>query len=242
MSGEGTVDDFASLWQAHQHQVRCYLARIGVCRGHIDDVLQETAVRAIKGFAHFQGRSQISTWLNTIARNEAIRQLRKNHSMSLHSIPEPHEKPSNRETSEWNYKHAVAEAQRRRLLNDVEAQLIQQRHDAPRNSWGDIGRIFGMSENYCAKTYGRAIQKFRVFLFLHQPDLCGSRVAIEQAFNVACGNVDDPLTAAEAEAFRMVILQQVAEPTARGYWTHLQSACTKVVLRLDRSDDTKVTP
>jgi len=53
-----------------------------------EDVLQETFIKALRGLAHFDGRSRLSTWLYRIATNESLMLLRRNKRATV-SIEEP---------------------------------------------------------------------------------------------------------------------------------------------------------
>jgi len=53
-----------------------------------EDVLQETFLNAFKAIGHFEGRSQLSTWLYRIAYNASLMRLRKRDQMTTFSIDE----------------------------------------------------------------------------------------------------------------------------------------------------------
>ncbi|MBP6628949.1 MAG: sigma-70 family RNA polymerase sigma factor [Kofleriaceae bacterium] len=67
---------FANLVRRHQRRV--YAAALHILGNHADadDVVQETFVRAYKGLAGFDGRSDLFTWLYRIAINTALNTLR----------------------------------------------------------------------------------------------------------------------------------------------------------------------
>lgn len=72
---DGDEDAFAELVAMHADRVYGALRRFGLDPNEADEVTQEVFVRAWRGLARFEGRSQFSTWLYRIAFNEAQRAL-----------------------------------------------------------------------------------------------------------------------------------------------------------------------
>jgi RNA polymerase sigma-70 factor (ECF subfamily) len=71
----GDQDAFAELVMMHADRVYAALRRFGLDADESDEVAQEVFVRAWRGLARFEERSQFSTWLYRIAFNEAQRRL-----------------------------------------------------------------------------------------------------------------------------------------------------------------------
>jgi RNA polymerase sigma factor (sigma-70 family) len=71
----GDQDAFAELVMMHGDRVYNALRRFGLDPDEADEVAQEVFVRAWRGLARFEERSQFSTWLYRIAFNEAQRRL-----------------------------------------------------------------------------------------------------------------------------------------------------------------------
>ena len=68
---------FAQLYVSHFSQVRAFLARAG-CESHsLDDLAQETFLRAWHARSRFSGTVRFQTWLLGIARNTARESWRK---------------------------------------------------------------------------------------------------------------------------------------------------------------------
>jgi RNA polymerase sigma-70 factor, ECF subfamily len=72
---ESDQDAFAMLVMRHADRVYGALRRFGLSPDEADEVAQEVFVRAWRGLARFEERSQFSTWLYRIAFNEAQRLL-----------------------------------------------------------------------------------------------------------------------------------------------------------------------
>jgi RNA polymerase sigma-70 factor (ECF subfamily) len=71
----GDESAFEQLVTEHSARVYGALRRFGLDRQEADDVVQEVFLRAWRGLARFEERSQFSTWLYRIAFNEAQRRL-----------------------------------------------------------------------------------------------------------------------------------------------------------------------
>ncbi|HUA46502.1 MAG TPA: sigma-70 family RNA polymerase sigma factor [Solirubrobacteraceae bacterium] len=71
----GDEDAFAQLVASHADRVYGALRRFGLDADEADEVAQEVFLRAWRGLARFEERSQFSTWLYRIAFNEAQRRL-----------------------------------------------------------------------------------------------------------------------------------------------------------------------
>jgi RNA polymerase sigma-70 factor (ECF subfamily) len=71
----GDQDAFAQIVVTHADRVYRALRRFGLDPDEADEVAQEVFVRAWRGLARFEERSQFSTWLYRIAFNEAQRRL-----------------------------------------------------------------------------------------------------------------------------------------------------------------------
>jgi RNA polymerase sigma-70 factor (ECF subfamily) len=71
----GDRDAFAELVAIHSDRVYGALRRFGLDTTEAEEVAQEVFLRAWRGLARFEERSQFSTWLYRIAFNEAQRHL-----------------------------------------------------------------------------------------------------------------------------------------------------------------------
>jgi RNA polymerase sigma-70 factor, ECF subfamily len=71
----GDQEAFMELVVRHADRVYAALRRFGLDADEADEVAQEVFLRAWRGLARFQERSQFSTWLYRIAFNEAQRRL-----------------------------------------------------------------------------------------------------------------------------------------------------------------------
>lgn len=84
---------FRTLYQRHTPRLYLLVRRLLGGKGtEVDDVVQETWVRAAEHLADFQWRSSLSTWLAGIAINcsrEALRRRLRRRESSSDELPEP---------------------------------------------------------------------------------------------------------------------------------------------------------
>ncbi len=83
----GDQEAFAELVAIHADSVYGALRRFGLDASEADEVGQEVFLRAWRGLARFEERSQFSTWLYRIAFNEAQRRLARR--SPVHAEPGP---------------------------------------------------------------------------------------------------------------------------------------------------------
>ena len=68
---------FRKIVQLNSEKLYWFIRKIVIRHADTDDILQNTFLKAWKSFSKFKGRSAISTWLFSIARNEAFTFLKK---------------------------------------------------------------------------------------------------------------------------------------------------------------------
>lgn len=85
---DGDGEAFAELVMLHADRVQGALRRFGLDANEADEVAQEVFLRAWRGLARFEGRSQFSTWLYRIAFNEAQRRLSRRPPARAEQVPE----------------------------------------------------------------------------------------------------------------------------------------------------------
>ena len=95
-----------------------------------EDVLQETFLSAFRSIAHFEAKSQLSTWLYRIAYNAALMRLRKRQVETV-SLDEPVEDdegvPQPRDFADWseNPERVVLDAEMRRVMDEAVGTLSE---------------------------------------------------------------------------------------------------------------------
>ncbi len=86
----GEQDDFRLLVERHSHSVFRLAYRMTGNEHDAEEVVQETFLRAYRGYDRFEARSQFGTWLHRIATNCALDLLRARQQRNAHrSLEDP---------------------------------------------------------------------------------------------------------------------------------------------------------
>jgi RNA polymerase sigma-70 factor (ECF subfamily) len=73
----GDADTFASIAEAYRRQLHVHCYRILGSFDEAEDMVQETMLRAWRGWAGFEGRARFHTWLYRIATNVCLNALER---------------------------------------------------------------------------------------------------------------------------------------------------------------------
>jgi RNA polymerase sigma-70 factor (ECF subfamily) len=74
---QGDIKAFHKLFSEFQNKLKSYLYRIIADRNDVDDIVQDTFVRAFDNIGSYQGKSSLKTWVFAIATNMARDLIRK---------------------------------------------------------------------------------------------------------------------------------------------------------------------
>jgi hypothetical protein len=241
MSGGGAFDE---AWAGVRQYVLAYCRRHTRTASDAEDLCQRIAVRAWRGHPTFRGDSAYLTWIMRIAEREAVRfaagpgrigdreiayeEIRERVDSVVAGIDGP--EPENR--AGW-LGPAVELARDRGAVSPAEYDVVTARLTHPDESWERLGGRLGLTTTGCAVAHCRAVPKLRVFLFDSMPHLLGGVGAISDAFARASAATDDPLTPAESDAFRMIVLHGRSDYRRRGSRIALRGACAKVIRYLE---------
>jgi RNA polymerase sigma factor (sigma-70 family) len=236
--------DFETEWRATRAQVWAACSRAADDPNDAEDIFQQVAIRAWRGYPSFRGDSAFLTWVLAIARREIARVLRRRQERrkaesSLESLeedapgtlppaPAPEPVPAG---SPWLL-HAASAASAEGALSGAEAAVLQARLAHPDATWEQIGEQLGIGGATCAVLHCRAVPKLRVYLFTQRRDLLGGREAVAAAFRTALEDREEPLHPTEAEAFERVVLDGHEGFRRSGWRLALRSACGKVIRHL----------
>lgn len=73
----GDREAFRNLYESTHEKVFYYLVRM-IGRDRAEDMLTETYLQVWKSSGNFQGRSKVTTWIISIARNISLKDIKKN--------------------------------------------------------------------------------------------------------------------------------------------------------------------
>lgn len=146
--------DIESIYRAYYQDVYRYVLFLNYNPSVVEDIVQNTFLKAMTGIAGFRGDSQIKTWLLSIARNESIRYSQKEkYNYSLDEVPEPvsmsgiAESYCNKETVSYilEYIKKCPEPKKSLLILRIMDEL----------SFVEIGKILGKTDTWCRVTFLR---------------------------------------------------------------------------------------
>jgi len=237
---------FEAAWLEARGRVMAYCRGMAERPGEADDIFQQVAIRAWRGYATFKGDAPFLSWVLAIARRESLRLLarrgaRDGRERSLDAIAEtaPGTLPVLTEPSIESSAppaHWLPEVTRAAIvageLSEAEGRVIVKRSGDQEATWDAIAAGLSMTASGCAVLHCRAIPKLRVYLFMHHPDLLGGLPAIADAFAVTPLAPIDDLSPEEADVFRRVVLDGQHGYRRVGWRLTLRAACGKMVKRL----------
>ena len=155
LASRGDQEAFAALVRHYDHGLRALAYRLLGDRDRMDDVLQETYVRAFRGLPGFRGRSRVGTWLYRIAYNACLDELGRGTKvvhLPLAELAEPPDpRPGVAETVAW--RRDLADALAELPLADRAAVLMV---DAQGFGYRDAGEVLGVPEGTVASRLNRA--------------------------------------------------------------------------------------
>ena len=150
--------DGKTAYEQNKGLVMGYLYRLCHDEDLANELTQETFYQALKQWDQFRGKSNLGTWLCTIARNLYYRSLRKNDAVSLSVIPEPEipdftEKVANHSLAVTVHKalHELQEPYREVFTLRTFCDL----------SYKEIGDLFEKSESWARVIYYRAKRRLQ---------------------------------------------------------------------------------
>ena len=207
------------------------------------DVVQQVAIRAWRGSATFRGDCPFSLWVQKIARNEinrAIHRLVRQRARDtpLDAVAEGNPglvaapAPAAPGLSSSFLRSMLLKAAEAGELTSQESQCVRERLNHPEASWDQIGAVLGITGSHCAVVHCRAIPKLRAYLFVNHRDQIATPATIADAVRRAAADPAQPLTPAEEEAFRTVVIDSDYHRPLRRNLSALRTACSKVIRHL----------
>lgn len=151
------MEDFSKLYALYSKNIYKYLLYLTGNHHLAEDLLQETFCNAFKAINKFQGKSKISTWLYTIARNAYLSEINKrkrNVAISLDELDYEgisFDMPDTILESKENMKKIITSIT---SFDEISRQVIVLRIISD-FSFKEIGELLGKSENWARVTFYR---------------------------------------------------------------------------------------
>lgn len=163
---EHKEDAFSFLVSKYSQQLYAVIRRIVYRHEDTDDVLQNTFIKVWQNIALFKGQSKLSTWMYSIATNEALSHLRREKSSRKLPLTTEEYDLTEMLTSDPYFDGDEAEAKFMAAIQELpdkqkltfELRYLQ---DLP---YKEISEITGTSEGALKANYHHAIKKLRQFL------------------------------------------------------------------------------
>jgi len=205
-----------------------------------EDVTQQVALRALRGYPTLREEAKFLGWAFAIARREVAREFAKRNIRTNRETPlnlDLHGSISGEavlSASDGLFDvptidqvlHAATEAD---LLSEVEVRILRLSLLDCKMTWAELGQQLGISASAAAVAHFRAIPKLRVFLFMRCPVCLGGPRLIAEAFAEAKKNAVKRLSPSEIEVFDIMIIRGNLNYRKAGWQTSLRTACNKVI-------------
>ncbi len=165
----GDRDAFREIVEAHSRHVFGLAFRMTGNEEDAEDVVQETFLKAYRGFARFEGASEVSTWLHRIAANCAVDLLRRRKGTAFSSaaaspdadlVPDAGSGPAAAAYGSEIDRRMQASLRR---LSAMERAAFTLRHFEGR-SIGEIAGVLGVRAGAAKNCVFRAVAKLRADL------------------------------------------------------------------------------
>ncbi|MDD7438863.1 MAG: RNA polymerase sigma factor [Bacteroidales bacterium] len=157
---------FGILVNKYSQQLYAVIRRIVYRHEDTDDVLQNTFIKIWKNIDGFKGDSKLSTWMYTIATNEALSHLRREKASRKLPISTEEYDLAEMLTSDPYFDGDEAEAKFMAAIEELpEKQKITfELRYFQDLSYKEISEITNTSEGALKANYHHAVKKLRVFL------------------------------------------------------------------------------
>ena len=154
------MTEFERIYREYFTDVELYLRAICKDASLAEELTEQVFFQALKALPKFRGDCDIRTWLCSMGRNAYLSHLRKakpTEDISEIQIPDPR-KPLQEQIEDKEQAMTV-----HRVLHDLPEPYkeVFSLRVFGQLSFGDIGSLFGRTQNWACVTYHRAKQKIR---------------------------------------------------------------------------------
>lgn len=233
---------FDEQWAAVRPSLLRHCLRVRHGAHDAEDLLQQVAVRAWRGYSSFRGDCSFLTWTMRIADREVLRmaaRAARSREAETRAVLERSREGGLDEDGAaiddlaGRLPAAADRAACAGWISPVERDVIRGRLAQPDLSWKEVGLALGLDARACAVAHCRAVPRLRVYLVRFEPAVLGGREGVLAAFADALRDPTGPLTDAEGAAFRAIVVDGRSDYRARGWQGRLQRASAVVVGRME---------
>lgn len=149
------MTDIERLYRDYFHTVYLYVLGVTSDKHLAEDITAETFLMAIDAIDGFNGKCDIRVWLCQIAKNTYFSYLRKNRRTALNDMPELTPDP-------FLVENALADSDEAQRIHEILHTLNEPYKEVftlrvfCELSFGQIGKLFGKTDNWACVTYHRA--------------------------------------------------------------------------------------
>lgn len=155
---------FRLLMNKYQEKVYWHIRRIVESHEDTDDVLQNTFIKAYRGFENFEGRSSLYTWLYRIATNEALTHQKNKKNKSTRQLDEI---PLAREQSaDGEFDEAKAVQKLKKAMEELpeKQRIVFNMRYYDELSYQEMSDILDTSVGALKASYHHAVKKIEAYL------------------------------------------------------------------------------
>ena len=152
---------FRMMMAKYQEKVYWHIRRIVEDHDDTDDALQNTFIKAYRGFANFEGRSGLYTWLYRIATNEALSLMKSKKSKGTMTLEDYHQG-----NAEHDFDEEKALKKLARALEDLpeKQRLVFNLRYYDEMSYQEMSEVLDTSVGALKASYHHAVKKIEAYL------------------------------------------------------------------------------
>ncbi|WP_053070423.1 RNA polymerase sigma factor [Alkalihalobacillus pseudalcaliphilus] len=168
MDASNTEEQLLSIYREHYLDVYRFIISFTHTQDEAEDLTQEVFVRAVRSYKQFKKKSQIKTWLFSIAKNVAIDHVRKasRKRQLQHVLLYFSQQKSTRIEEEIEKKEEFESIQKELMKLKKTYRMVVILRVIHQFSVRETAEIMNWSETKVKVTYHRAIQKLKEQLLL----------------------------------------------------------------------------
>ena len=155
---------FRLLMHKYQEKVYWHIRRIVENHEDTDDVLQNTFVKAYRGFANFEGRSSLYTWLYRIATNEALTQKKNQRQKATQSLEEFQVGSTDQADHDFDEEKAVQKLKHALEELPEKQRIVFNMRYYDEMSYQEMSDILDTSVGALKASYHHAVKKIEAYL------------------------------------------------------------------------------